>query len=74
MLLPVSPPAACPDGTIEEDEQVRFVTDVLHAVGLYRAVLEALNTQPNTRLIGVARVTPCDERIGARMSHSREHQ
>jgi hypothetical protein len=45
MLPPVLAPATDADGVIGAGEQARFVMDVLHAVGLYRAVLEALAIQ-----------------------------
>src|ERR1041385_757434 len=45
MLPPISAPATDADGAITAGEQARFVMDVLHAVGLYRAVLEALAIQ-----------------------------
>lgn len=45
MLPPLLAPATDADGVIGADERARFVMDVLHAVGLYRAVLEALATQ-----------------------------
>ena len=45
MLPPISAPATDADGAITAGEQARFVMDVLHAVGLYRAVLQALAIQ-----------------------------
>jgi len=48
MLHPISQPARSSDGTIAQHEQTRFVLDVLHAVALYRAVLESLD-QTNVR-------------------------
>jgi|KBSSwiStaDraftv2_1062776.scaffolds.fasta_scaffold1962790_1 hypothetical protein len=50
MLQPVGPPAAGSDGIVPQREQTRFVLDVLHAVALYRAVLEALD-QTNARQV-----------------------
>jgi hypothetical protein len=49
MLPPLLAPATDADGVIGADEQARFVMDVLHAVGLYRAVLEALTNQASNR-------------------------
>jgi hypothetical protein len=69
MLLPVSAPATDANGVIGADERTRFVTDVLHAVGLYRAVLEALaapaKDQPaelgsNVRRIRLCEAEPAD--------------
>ena len=74
MLHPVSPPARTADGDIEQDEQVRFLTDVLHAVGLYRAVLEALGDQPKVRRIHLPGLEPCEGRIEPAISHFRDHR
>jgi hypothetical protein len=72
MLHPVSPPARAVDGAIEQDEQVRFVTDVLHAVGLYRAVLKALGDQPKVRRIHLAGLEACEGQIERPISHFRD--
>ena len=45
MLPPLLAPATDAEGIIGAAERARFVMDVLHAVGLYKALLEALATE-----------------------------
>ena len=62
-LHPISPPARSFDGTIGQHEQTRFVLDVLHAVALYRAVLELLG-QTNIRRVRMVESTPAQVESG----------
>jgi hypothetical protein len=45
MLMPLPAPARGHNGAIGEEEQARLVLGVLHAVGLYRSVLEGLTAR-----------------------------
>jgi hypothetical protein len=45
MLTPLPPPRRGTDGAVGEEDQARLVMGVLHAVGLYRSVLEGLTAR-----------------------------
>jgi hypothetical protein len=45
MLMPLPPPRRGADGDIGEEDEARLVLGVLHAVGLYRSVLEGLTAR-----------------------------
>jgi hypothetical protein len=45
MLAPLPAPATGHNGAIGEEDQARLVLGVLHAVGLYRSVLEGLTAR-----------------------------
>jgi hypothetical protein len=45
MLPPLPPPAVAPDGGIGENDQRRLALSMLHAVGLYRGILEGLGSR-----------------------------
>lgn len=44
-LPPLPPPAIAAQGLVAEQDQVHLVTAILHAVGLYRSILEAIATR-----------------------------
>ena len=46
MLPPLPLPPTTADGTIGAHDQAQLVNSVLHAVGLYRSILEGLATKP----------------------------